>query len=82
MSLHFFFQFKYGYQEKEEFLSSLDKNRSSNLSQSVAIKILMLPLFLLFRGEKTNRTHDNRGSLAKSLDVLPIVLLLQPAWEL
>ena len=56
--------------KKESFLSLLDKNRSSNLSQSIAIKILTLPLFLLFWGEKTNRIHDNKGSLTKSLNVL------------
>lgn len=77
MSLYFFFQFKLEVLlpgKTESFLSSLVKNRSSNLSQSMAIKILTLALFLLFWGEKTNITHDNRGLLAKSLDVLPLVL--------
>lgn len=54
----------------------LHKNRSSNLSQSIAIKIQTLLLFVLFGGGGTNRTQANTGSLAKAFDVLFSVLLL------
>lgn len=58
-------------------LSLLHKNRSSNLSQSIAIKIQTLLLFVLFGGGGTNRTQANTGSLAKAFDVLFSVLLLR-----
>lgn len=80
MSLYFLFPisghwFKKG--EGESVLSLLHKNRSSNLSQSIEIKIQTLLLFLLFGGGVINRTQATTGSLAKTFDVLCSVLLLR-----
>lgn len=53
--------YKYGCQEKKEsFLSLLDKNRSSNLSQSIAIKILTLPRSF-YSGGKRQTEHTIIG---------------------